>query len=163
MKIDRQIENKKAIIKEYADLLNEIEKEEKYLSDIDELELSDKLAIKGIWTKIQCHEQALKIILLSIIESRENELRKMEAHRLKVAIPEFEKLSAECNMNLPAVIKKAEKHIGKEPKAVTDEINLLLNQYSIENDNLNQEARNDIYSALIRHLNFLSQTYKQNQ
>lgn len=135
------------------------------------MEIDEQIA--GLETNIELHEKLLllkegetldinficEILLKDFIERKKARLNKLKEHRLQKAIPEFEKLSAECNQNIDKIVERAKKHIGKEPFAITKDINELVNNYQVE-ENMIQEEKNRIYVRLNQHLNFLTNKYQ---
>ena len=104
--------------------------------------------------------QMCNILFSDFIERKKNRLNKLKEHRQKTVIPEFEKLSAECNMQMDKIIEKAKRYIGKEPLFITNSINELVNKYNVEKDRMEQEEKNGIYVRLVQHINFLTNQYK---
>ena len=104
--------------------------------------------------------QMCNILFSDFIERKKNRLNKLKEYRQKTAIPEFEKLSAGCNMQMDKIIEKAKRYIGKEPLFITNSINELVNKYDVEKDRMEQEEKNGIYVRLIQHINFLTTKYK---
>ncbi|MEK6877979.1 MAG: hypothetical protein AABY22_00145 [Nanoarchaeota archaeon] len=120
----------------------------KLLSDISILiEKKDDKAMLAFLLDIQKMESEDRI---KNVESRLNSLK-------KDYIIQFEKDSAECNMNMEDVIKVVDKWIGKEPLGITDQILPLI---ALVRPFMDQERKNDIYSELKGHLNFLKNTYR---
>lgn len=87
----------------------------------------------------------------------------------KQYLVEFEKQSAEANMRIDSVIKEGKKWDGKEPLTITNELMNEITSFELYNMDANgqkddrvmpQEMRNEIYSKIVGHLNFLKNKVK---
>ena len=104
--------------------------------------------------------QMCNILFSDFIKRKKNRLNELKEYRQKKAIPEFEKLSAECNMQMDKIIEKARRYVGKEPLFITNSINELVNKYQVEKDTMEQEEKNGIYIRLIQHIDFITNKYR---
>lgn len=87
------------------------------------------------------------------IEQQINENEKRLKNLKLKTILQFEQDSAICNMNIDGLINDCEKFIGKEPLAITEKLEPLINDY---HDDLEQYQKNDIFAKL----NFLLKQIK---
>ena len=82
---------------------------------------------------------------------------KLEQLKKQYAV-EFEKESAEVNVQMEKVIENAKKYIGQEPLAISAKIADCIAR--TEEGAMDQERKNDIYFALKGHVNFFKTKLK---
>lgn len=92
--------------------------------------------------------------LYSRIDAGQNE----NANLQKVYEQEYEVLCAEANMKLEGLVGKLEKWVGKDPVGVTSKLQPLIDIF--KGGITDQQTRNDVYTELLGHFNFLTNTYK---
>ena len=81
---------------------------------------------------------------------------RLESLRTK-RIAELEAQSAECNARLDFILKEAATWKGKEPKAITEAMEIACGLFEPYMD---QEKKNELYFAVKGHLKFLNDTYQ---
>lgn len=69
----------------------------------------------------------------------------------------FEAESAEVNQKLGGALMMASQLAGKEPLAITEKVTELAAKLKTEED---QEAKNDLFYAMMSHVNFIKQKVK---
>lgn len=85
--------------------------------------------------------------------SVETRLARLKKERLL----EFERMSAESNMNMSKVLTRAKEFFGKDPKSVTAKMESLYHEYK---PFMEQERKNEIFFELKGHIDFLTKTYQ---
>lgn len=88
------------------------------------------------------------------ISAGENENAYLEKQYEK----EYELLSAEANMNLEKLVNRAQSWVGKDPVGITSKLLPLIEAF--KGGISDQQTRNDVYTELLGHMNFLTNTYK---
>ena len=100
-------------------------------------------------------------VLLDIKQSELKEDVDTIRHRLeklqKEFIQSFEEESAEVNQKLGGALMMASQLAGKEPLAITEKISQLAEKLKTEED---QEAKNDLFYAMMQHVNFIKTKVK---
>lgn len=70
---------------------------------------------------------------------------------------EFERRSAEANMNIEKILTRTKEYVGKEPKSVTSKMEALYLEYK---PFMEQGRKNEIFFELKGHIDFLKNTYQ---
>jgi hypothetical protein len=143
MKLKDQIAEKKALI-----------------AKLEDLQAENQLLIK---VEVTGHEQKMVRNILTYqnidlgfrLEKQRIELRDMIQNFEGEYKMKFEKISRECNLNLPTMVARGQKYVEKHPEALglAATIKDLLTKYELEKDTIEQEDKNDLYTSLHRLLN----------
>lgn len=102
--------------------------------------------------------EALKLALGFLFQERILNLQSRIAKLKEQYAVEFEKESAEANSRMPAVLANAKKYVGKEPKAVSDKIEAIIERHTTAT--VDQEQKNDDFYELIEHVRFFNTKVK---
>lgn len=106
-------------------------------------------------------DKATLYFLLDLIKSEyEGKCLSVETRLLqlkKEQVLEFERMSAESNMNMSKVLTRAKEFFGRDPKSVTAKMESLYHEYK---PFMNQGRKNEIFFELKGHIDFLTKTYQ---
>lgn len=73
-------------------------------------------------------------------------------------VMEFERRSAESNMNMDKILTRTKEFFGKDPKSVTAKMEALYHEYK---PFMEQGRKNEIFFELKGHIDFLTKTYQK--